>query len=884
MSKAVKTGQPCPCGRSSDAVTHYDNGWARCFSGKCGGFNFRWGVSEEEEVVLQKENKNKVSVEEILNYPIKGNAERRLIKAVMEYYGVRCSFKEDGSVERYYFPFSNFAGTEITGYKTKSTTDKKAMWVTGTVNTVFGIEHFLSGGKRIILTEGEEDALAVQTANYLRWKKFYPVISMGSATQTKFLLERREDLLKFEEILLWFDNDEEGRKAVDLAAKILGYERIKIIRSEHKDANDTLKAGDTLEKGASLVLDAVFSAQEYNPSGILRGEQLWAAVEEYNSKESVPYPECLSGLNEKLKGIRTGEISLFTSGTGCFAKGTEVLMVDGSIIPVENIRVGDKVQGPDSLPRTVIRLWHGIEPLYKITLRDGTSFVVNEGHKLALVNINESGRYGLKFGQLVRPTIKEFLGWSKRRQYFSKIFKANCLEFEGSDPNIDPYMLGVWLGDGKSNSPTIYTQDKDVNIIKELIRRGYPFEKKKAEFAWSAPYGRLSGELKSFNLINNKHLPESALKASVVFRLQLLAGLLDTDGCYDNYKNTYEFSQKYHHIVLGVKRLAESLGFSCSLGKQVVNPFGNCFRLWIHGEGLEKIPCVLPRKKARPRKQIKNPHRYSFTIEPIGEGEYFGFEVDKDHLFVLGNFVVQSNSGKSSITREIVYHLLKTTDAKIGIVALEESPAETARKLSGLAINRNPAFEEITTAELRPGFEEVFGDERVLVVDHAGAATDSRVLDLIEFLAASGCKYIILDHLTILISEGVGNLEGNAAQDKVVNDLLRLVKRYDLWIGLVSHLRKVSQGQSFEEGRMPSIDDIRGSGSTKQVSFDIIAFARNTIAEDEKERNTIRFRVLKCRYTGLTGNAGAAHYDIKTGRLSSVRPEDLVDLEQTFME
>ena len=68
---------------------------------------------------------------------------------------------------------------------------------------------------------------------------------------------------------------------------------------------------------------------------------------------------------------------------------------------------------------------------------------------------------------------------------------------------------------------------------------------------------------------------------------------------------------------------------------------------------------------------------------------------------------------------------------------------------------------------------------------------------------------------------------------------------------------------------MASIDDIKGSGSIKQISFDIVAFARNLVAEDEGERNTIRFRVLKSRFTGFTGDAGAAVYDTTTTRLSN---------------
>ena len=100
-----------------------------------------------------------------------------------------------------------------------------------------------------------------------------------------------------------------------------------------------------------------------------------------------------------------------------------------------------------------------------------------------------------------------------------------------------------------------------------------------------------------------------------------------------------------------------------------------------------------------------------------------------------------------------------------------------------------------------------------------------------------------------------------------MSDLLKIVKRHNVWLGLISHLRKAMGGKSFEEGNLASIDDIKGSGSIKQISFDIIAFARNLVAEDEAERNTVKFRVLKSRFTGRTGDAGAAVYDPTTTRL-----------------
>jgi replicative DNA helicase len=117
----------------------------------------------------------------------------------------------------------------------------------------------------------------------------------------------------------------------------------------------------------------------------------------------------------------------------------------------------------------------------------------------------------------------------------------------------------------------------------------------------------------------------------------------------------------------------------------------------------------------------------------------------------------------------------------------------------------------------------------------------------------------------------------------MMSDLLKLVKQFPIWLGVISHLRKTGAGgKSFEEGHMASLDDIKGSGSIKQVSFDIIAFARNMIAEDERTKNTIRFRVLKARYSGNTGEAGSSFFNKTTRRLEAISATAVSSVESLF--
>lgn len=240
-----------------------------------------------------------------------------------------------------------------------------------------------------------------------------------------------------------------------------------------------------------------------------------------------------------------------------------------------------------------------------------------------------------------------------------------------------------------------------------------------------------------------------------------------------------------------------------------------------------------------------------------------GMRLGEIALFTSG-----TGSGKSTVIKEIVLEVLDKTTDMVGMVSLEESIGDTAQKFIGMALGKNMTDDNVTEEEQYEGFKKVFGDERLVLLDHQGSVSDESLVDKIEHLALMGCKYLILDHITIAVSEGAKGKTGNEAVDSVMSDLLKITKKHNIWLGIISHLRKGEK--PFEEGHLPSIDDIKGSGSIKQISFDIIAFARNMVAETEAERNTIKLRVLKSRFTGQTGDCGSTKYNTDTGRLSEV--------------
>jgi hypothetical protein len=172
----------------------------------------------------------------------------------------------------------------------------------------------------------------------------------------------------------------------------------------------------------------------------------------------------------------------------------------------------------------------------------------------------------------------------------------------------------------------------------------------------------LLNTLKDLNLKNNKHIPDIYKFNSRENRLKLLAGLLDSDGNLSS--GIFEFTQKNEVLMNDVVYLARSLGFACykkekntSWTYKGVKNYGKAFRICISGEGIEQIPTIIPRKRADPRKQIKNVLVSGIKVEKLEEDDYYGFELDGNHRFLLGDFTVSHNTSLAHIISKIYQKL-----------------------------------------------------------------------------------------------------------------------------------------------------------------------------------------------------------------------------------
>ena len=234
-----------------------------------------------------------------------------------------------------------------------------------------------------------------------------------------------------------------------------------------------------------------------------------------------------------------------------------------------------------------------------------------------------------------------------------------------------------------------------------------------------------------------------------------------------------------------------------------------------------------------------------------------------------------SGLGKSQFMREIIWQIISKTEDNIGILFLEESIKKAALSLMSLAANKPLHLPDTvaTATERKDAFNATLGTDRVFLFDHFGSTGVDNIVSRVRYMAKGlGCKYIVLDHVSIVVS-AQANGDERKALDEIMTRLRMLVQETGIALFIVSHLKR-PDSKGHEEGAVTSLSQLRGSGSIAQLSDMVLGLERNGQAEDPEERNTTYVRVLKNRFCGITGKASPLLYDHITGRMLEVLEED----------
>ena len=526
-------------------------------------------------------------------------------------------------------------------------------------------------------------------------------------------------------------------------------------------------------------------------------------------------------VNALLSACKQSGGGILKAGTGsgkCNGVDTPILMFDGSIKMVQDIVVGELLMGDDSTPRKVLSLARGRDIMYDIIPTKGEKYTVNQEHILCLrassypyfnhsgqgntrtcfvVKWLENNKFCSKYfrynknnknekekeandlfnwvlithpEQILEIAVKDYIKLSNKKKHILKGYKVP-VEFPHRDLEIDPYMIGFWLGDGTASQPEITNQDSTIiKYFKENLQQYKCYLQYKSNKGTNNMTYRINGEksngckggnnyflniLKKYDLINNKHIPMIYKCNSRENRLKLLAGLIDSDGSL-NSTGCYDFIQKSEKLIDDVIYLARSLGFACYKSKQKKGCWylaeykeDDYYRISISGN-INEIPTLCPRKRANQRRQIKNVLNTGITVKQLDTDNYYGFEIDGNSRYVLGDFTVTHNTFMSiNVLSELK---TKTIVVVNKIPLMRQWESELRRFIPNIEIGfiqgqKNVSVEgkDVVIAMLqslaRVDYPDSLFDDFGLVIVDEVHNTSSRVFS--QVLSKLCCKYTI---------------------------------------------------------------------------------------------------------------------------------------------
>ncbi|MDE2096146.1 MAG: hypothetical protein KGL39_02800 [Patescibacteria group bacterium] len=576
--------------------------------------------------------------------------------------------------------------------------DGKWMWnMEGVERVLYQLPKLLKSKHPWVYCEGEKDADTVTELG--SW------IGTTHVGGSKSWLDAYADVMAGRNVILCGDNDEPGREMMKeilqaLAGKAKTVTAVKV-PEPHKDVTEWLETMPDLEARFAAFKKLVDDSPVFERGldvplyTVQQLRQQYIRSVQRSLTHSLDLGRWLPTLGKSVRPLVGGEVLALLAATKvgkCLGKGTPVMLFDGNVIAVEDVKPGQLLMGPDSEPRRVLNVCSGQEMMYRVDQCKGESYSCNESHVLSLQKTNRGGRHRDE-GKIVNVSVGEYLNKSRTFKHCYKGWRTGVEFYERPLP-LDPYFLGLWLGDGHSHSPAITTADVEIkkfllNFARKhglrvriesghsgladaihLVRRKKRGSKcvvpgcgnkhcaggfckdhymyKRYHDGFSAFKGcgtDLIGLLDLLEVRCNKHVPFVYRSNSRSNRLLLLAGLIDSDG-YSGRTGTH-FCNSNERLARDVLWLARSLGFKATIArkKTSIKSIGYTGLSWVvsmFGK-VSDIPVKLKRKLGHDS-ICRSSQRCGISVSKIGFGDYHGFTIDGDGLFLLGDFTVTHNT------------------------------------------------------------------------------------------------------------------------------------------------------------------------------------------------------------------------------------------------
>lgn len=491
-----------------------------------------------------------------------------------------------------------------------------------------------------------------------------------------------------------------------------------IVRSKFEDLKGCLRSYD-MEAARDVIDDLRSSTQIIHTASDIRNikEAMRGALRIYDEAHLNPgmsgVPVGWPRYDRATGGLQPGDLVTYVARPGmgkCMAPETPVVKYDGRVVRIDSLKAGDLLMGPDSTPRTVLSTNTGREEMFEVRPARGETWRCNRSHILALVCGKDLDSVHTNGGKYFY-SVHEYLALPSRVQRAMRLWRTG-VDMPFVEPNIDPYFVGLWLGDGTVGYARISTVDREVVDYLERFAAGEGLSISQYEHRHGAcpVYGVVGGKGEDNYVLDyvrnkcydrsGKRVPDLLLRNSREVRLQVLAGLIDSDGY--NYGTGYEITTEYYGLSEDIRYLARSCGFGSTCKVKLVDGI-EYYRVTVYGRGLGEIPCLLPRKRAVREVDIETVNS-SFSVASLGEGEYFGITLDKDHLYLLGDFTVTHN------TYLLLRQALSAWRAgySVLVVTMEMTIEQCARRCIALETGINPTY--IRRGELSTQARNRIGD------------------------------------------------------------------------------------------------------------------------------------------------------------------------------
>lgn len=591
-------------------------------------------------------------------------------------------------------------------------------------------------------------------------------------------------------------------------------------------------------------------------------------VEDYERIASIPEKERKvlqwpwESWRKLIDPLEDGMLGVVTAPDGqgkCLAKGTKVIMFDGTTKAVETLVVDDKLMGPDSLPRTIKALGNGRGPMFWVRQKGAIDYRTNGDHILSLYVRKEiwNGRHKVgarkEYCEItVNDAVKK---WSPvHMSRYVQGYKVPISWPEKEVP-LDPYFLGMWLGDGRSINGQIFTADQEVidflqsyadrmgvRFHSQLDRQGGVVQKciisngrggdRKTVQEPGAILGRMG-------LIGNKHIPQDYISNSQDVRLRLLAGLIDSDGYYEESGKCYEITQKNEELARQIKLLADTLGFKTNLNSKLATIKDRGYecvvwRLRIIGD-VTRIPVLVHRKKAEERLINKDWRVTSIQIEADGEDEYYGFVLDGDGLFLLEDCTVTHNTiYAESIAEYWAQHKNRVVfvhyELNRKLMMLRRISRHTGIRSRLIKDGQLTSHQKEMIADMRPRL--MSWDGYVTYIHAPGWSMEKTVSQLTALQADGKCDAVVLDYLEkVSASRRQLQLFGSNIYQREadnVEQLKNFAESTGVPVLMIAQMSKAGKSTSFE-----NVDrtGMRGAGEKSDKANLVVLLSRERTGE-----------------------------------------------------